>query len=331
MHPVVAAQAGDRTTLFSEAMLRLDKFTKLFPLHFSGTSSEDPRDFLDHCHEVLHNMCIVETNRVDFAAFQIIGSSRRWWRDYMLTRPPGSPTLTWDQFSQLFLGKFITVTLREEYCRQFERLQQGSMTITQYDTRFVDLARHATIFLPTERERMMRFIDGLTFTIRLQMDKETGSDISFQMFVDIARRIEGTFGRCHPPIPFHSVLEASHSTSGRRDPYVLHSRQPDYSTPSAHISAPPIQSYHRGYSARFGQLQLQQPQQQDMCFECGSIGHIRRFCPRLLGGMTQHSTRAMVLAPVALPSAQPARGSGQAARDGGQAIREGGPSIIGGG
>ena len=71
----------------------------------------------------------------------------------MLTRPAGSPALTWDQFSQLFIEKFLPITLREERRHQFERLQQGSMTVTQYETRFVDLARHAILMLPTERER----------------------------------------------------------------------------------------------------------------------------------------------------------------------------------
>ncbi|XP_070050281.1 uncharacterized protein [Nicotiana tomentosiformis] len=174
----------------SEAMLRLDKFTKLFPVHFSGSSSEDSQDFLDRCHKVLCNMGIVETNGVDFAAFQITSSARRWWRDYILTRPVGSPALTRDQFSHQFLEKLIHVTLREKYRRQFEHLQQGSMTVTLYETRFVDLARHATILLPTERERVRRFIDGLTFTLRLQMAKETGSDIPFQMTVDITRLFE---------------------------------------------------------------------------------------------------------------------------------------------
>nr|XP_016507713.1 PREDICTED: uncharacterized protein LOC107825378 [Nicotiana tabacum]XP_016507714.1 PREDICTED: uncharacterized protein LOC107825378 [Nicotiana tabacum] len=70
VQPVVMAQAGDRPALSSEAMLRLDKFTKLFLVHFSGASSKDLQDFLDHCHEVLRNMGIVETNGVDFVVFQ---------------------------------------------------------------------------------------------------------------------------------------------------------------------------------------------------------------------------------------------------------------------
>ncbi|XP_070046601.1 uncharacterized protein [Nicotiana tomentosiformis] len=222
--------------------MRLDKFTKLFPIHFSGAPFEDPQDYLDHCHEVLLNMGIVETNGVNFVVFQKTGSAKRWWRDYVLTRPYGSPSLTWDRFSQLFLEKFIPFTLREKYRRQFERLQWGGITVTQYETRFMDLARHAVVLIPTERERVRRFIDGLTFSIRLQMAKEAEDDISFQRAVDTARRIEmvrgqergpvsdkrphyfgsfsgascgvrGTFDRGHPPRPFQSALQAFHGAS----------------------------------------------------------------------------------------------------------------------
>ncbi|XP_070033004.1 uncharacterized protein [Nicotiana tomentosiformis] len=163
----------------SESLLRLDKFTKLFLVHFSGTPTEDPHDYLDCFYEVLQNTGIVESNIVDFAIFQMTGSAKRWWRDYVFTRPADSPALTWEQFSQLFLEKFVPITVREEYHRHFECLQQGSMTVSQYETRFVDLTRHSIILLPTKKERVRRFIDGLTYTIRLQMAKETGSDISF--------------------------------------------------------------------------------------------------------------------------------------------------------
>ncbi|XP_070034375.1 uncharacterized protein [Nicotiana tomentosiformis] len=176
--------------MFSEALWRLDKFTKLFPDHFSGAPSEDPQECLDNCHEVLRNMNIVETNGVDFTAFQMNGSTKKWWRDYLLTRPAGPPALTSDQFSQLFLEKFLPITLREEHRRQFERLQQSSMTVTQYETRLVDLAYHALILLPTKRERVRRFIDGLAQPIRLQMAKETGSEISFQATANVSRRVE---------------------------------------------------------------------------------------------------------------------------------------------
>ncbi|XP_070041475.1 uncharacterized protein [Nicotiana tomentosiformis] len=87
------------------------------------------------------------------ADVEITGSAKRWWRDYMLTRLAGSPAITWEQFPRLFLEKLIPITLREDYRRQFEHLQQGSMTVTQYKTHFVNLARRAHLLLPTEGKR----------------------------------------------------------------------------------------------------------------------------------------------------------------------------------
>ncbi|XP_070034758.1 uncharacterized protein [Nicotiana tomentosiformis] len=93
------------------------------------------------------------------------------------------------------------------------------MTVTQYETRFVDLARHATILLHTEKERVRRFIDGLTYTIRLQIAKETRSDISFQMTIDIARRIELVRAQERGPvsdkIPCHTGGFSNASSGGR--------------------------------------------------------------------------------------------------------------------
>lgn len=53
------------------------------------------------------------------------------------------------------------------------------MTVTLYKTRFIKLARHAIVILPTERERVRQFIDGLIQPILLQMAREVGSKISF--------------------------------------------------------------------------------------------------------------------------------------------------------
>jgi len=94
-----------------------------------------------------------------------------------------------------------------------------------------------------------RFIDGLAQPIRLQIAKETGSEIFFQAAANVARRVEmvlaqggqgsnkrprysgefsgassrgrSTFGRGHPPRPFHSALQASHGASGGRGPQIL--------------------------------------------------------------------------------------------------------------
>ncbi|XP_070057159.1 uncharacterized protein [Nicotiana tomentosiformis] len=56
--------------------------------------------------------------------------------------------------------------------------------------RFSELARHAIYLIPTERERINRFIDGLNYRPRFDLTREIASGARFDEVVDIARRLE---------------------------------------------------------------------------------------------------------------------------------------------
>lgn len=60
-----------------DELKRLDRFTKMFPHHFSGAPSEEALDFLDRYHEILRNVGLVESNEVDFTVFQMHSFAKR--------------------------------------------------------------------------------------------------------------------------------------------------------------------------------------------------------------------------------------------------------------
>ncbi|XP_070036019.1 uncharacterized protein [Nicotiana tomentosiformis] len=140
---------------------RLERFERLRPPPFSGAESDDAQGFLD-----------------------------KWWEAYKTCRLVNAAPLTWQQFSGLFLEKFVPQSCREELRRQFEQLRQGDMSVTQYEMRFLELARHAIWFIPIDREKIRRFIDGLTFRLRLLMTRERVSRATSDEVVDIACQIE---------------------------------------------------------------------------------------------------------------------------------------------
>ncbi|XP_070050865.1 uncharacterized protein [Nicotiana tomentosiformis] len=191
-------------------------------------------------------MGIVETNGVDFTVFQMTDSGKRWWRDYTLTRLVGSPAFTLEQVSQLFLEKFLPITLREDFRKQFEHLPQGSMTVTEYESRFMYLACHALLLLHTKGERVRRFIEVLTHPIRLQMAKETRSEISFQVVANVARRIEMVLTQREDKGLIRGLVSSVVSVVPRLE------AKPLFSAHSAPISAPPLQSYYSDYLAHSG-------------------------------------------------------------------------------
>ncbi|XP_070056800.1 uncharacterized protein [Nicotiana tomentosiformis] len=136
-------------------------------------------------------MGIVEVSGVVFTTFQLSGSVCRWWKIFEEGRPADATPPTWAQFAEMFLKEFVPETLRDAWRTEFERLHEGTMTVSEYAIRFSELARHAPILVPTIRERVHRFIKGLGYDIKICMDRELQTDTPFQQVVDIARKIEG--------------------------------------------------------------------------------------------------------------------------------------------
>ena len=89
------------------------RFRLMNPPTYTGDLAEDAYEFIVSCHERLHNLGLVESHGVDYTAFQMTGSAKQWWRDYISSRPAGSHPLSWTEFTQVFLSKFVPRSERE--------------------------------------------------------------------------------------------------------------------------------------------------------------------------------------------------------------------------
>ncbi|XP_070032932.1 uncharacterized protein [Nicotiana tomentosiformis] len=65
------------------------------------------------------------------------------------------------------------------------------MSETDYEARFFELAHHALMILPTEAERVRRFVAGLHTGIQATMAREVEMGTSYELVVETARGIEG--------------------------------------------------------------------------------------------------------------------------------------------
>ena len=160
------------------------------PPTYTGELTQDAYEFIVSCHERLHNLGLVESHGVDYTMFQMTGSAKQWWRDYISSKPVGSPPLSWTQFTQVFLSKLVPRSEREHKRTKFEGLQQGGMSVTKYEGKFHALDRHASMILPTEAEKVRRFVKGLIIPIRLGVSQVVASGDPFQKVVDAVKELE---------------------------------------------------------------------------------------------------------------------------------------------
>ncbi|XP_070002456.1 uncharacterized protein [Nicotiana sylvestris] len=169
---------------------RLERFGRLQPPTFSGAEGEDAQGFWDKFQQMLRTTGILESSGVAFTTFQFSGAAFTWWEAYVRRRPVGAVPLTWHEFSTLFLEKYVPRSRKEELCRQFEWLRKGDMTVSQYESRLPKLAHHGVWMVPTDRERIRRFVDGLNYHLYILMNRESVLGATFEELVNIAREIE---------------------------------------------------------------------------------------------------------------------------------------------
>ena len=67
-------------------------------------------------------------------------------------------------------AKFYTVLVQRQKEKEFMELKMsGNMTLMQYASKFTELSRFVPKFMSSERLKMRKFEEGLTFYIRNQL------------------------------------------------------------------------------------------------------------------------------------------------------------------
>ncbi|XP_070058101.1 uncharacterized protein [Nicotiana tomentosiformis] len=65
------------------------------------------------------------------------------------------------------------------------------MSVTDYEARFSELSPHALMILLTDAERVQRFVEGLHYVSQDTMSREVEMGTSYELVVELARRIKG--------------------------------------------------------------------------------------------------------------------------------------------
>ncbi|XP_070032076.1 uncharacterized protein [Nicotiana tomentosiformis] len=256
-----------------EEQNRLERFGRLKPPTFNGTESQNDQDFLDRCQRMFRT-----------AAF-------RWWQAYERSRPADAAPLSLHEFSIFFLEKFVPLNRREKLCRQFEQLHHEENASGARFDEVVDIARRLELVFSQEREereskkpRGSGGFSGVPFW---------GSPTTVGVILIYPLRWLVRFILVHYLATVHTVLARGSHIS------VLSQAQSSSRAPSVQSSSAP--GFSIGYSGSRGLIQSPPPLKDRGYYECGELGHIRRDCPHLLGGLVQQRGRATTSAPVTSP------------------------------
>ena len=165
----------------------------LKPPGFDATpSSVEPQKFLDRCEKIPTTLGLKETRGVEFTTFLFSGSPEAWWTSVLRGRQVGLPPITWLEFSPMFLDRFIPLSKQDDMRCQFNKLRQGSMTISEYEAKFTELSRYVPSLVADQREKVRRYVDGLEARYRGPVIRDVRNG-SYSGVFDTALRSESYY------------------------------------------------------------------------------------------------------------------------------------------
>ncbi|TYK01101.1 uncharacterized protein E5676_scaffold264G001280 [Cucumis melo var. makuwa] len=127
------------------------------------------------------------------------GSDAENWRS-------DARALDWQTFRGIFEDKYYPSTYYEAKRDEFLGLKQGSLSVAEYERKYIELSRYVDVIVASESNRCRRFERGLCFEIRTPITA-IAKWTNFSQLVDTALRVEQNI------IDEKSIVELSRGTS----------------------------------------------------------------------------------------------------------------------
>jgi hypothetical protein len=158
------------------------------PLTFA--SSLDPLhadDWLKSMEKMLNIAQCSDREKVLYASGHLTGPTPDWWDSYTAAHDVAD-TITWEEFATQFKNSHIPAGLMKIKRKEFLSLKQGSMSVSEYCDRFIQLSRYAPDEVAEDERKQEHFIEGLNGPLQYALVAHTFP--SFQRLLDKALAIE---------------------------------------------------------------------------------------------------------------------------------------------
>jgi hypothetical protein len=230
-----------------------------------------------------------DSSKAHFAAQQLHGAARIWWDNYCAMQADGH-VISWEEFWNAFRAHHILEGLMERKLNEFLALTQGTRTVLQYAQAFNHLCQYAGYHADSDTKKQDRFRRGLSTKLkeRLNLVKEntfselvnmtlTQEDCITAQRAEKKRRIStGPAGV--QPSRCRFVQNAPPRAPQRNAPLGRLVFRPPQQQGGYRTPVPPQQPQQLGPQPNV--QQVQQRSSTYRCFNCESVDHFIRDCPR---------------------------------------------------
>ncbi|MQL82005.1 hypothetical protein Taro_014475 [Colocasia esculenta] len=149
----------------------MERFRRMTPPFFKGES--DPilaESWLRETEKIFRAIRCAEVERVTLATYMLQERADVWWSSVLRTQfGDGAMEVAWAEFVHLFRAKYIPEHVQDRMEQEFLTLTQGSMSVLEYEARFVELSKYVPHIVANERRKVKKFIMGLKPSLRMRL------------------------------------------------------------------------------------------------------------------------------------------------------------------
>ncbi|MQL79306.1 hypothetical protein Taro_011744 [Colocasia esculenta] len=149
----------------------MEMLRRMTPPFFNGES--DPilaKSGLRETEKIFRAIRCAEEERVTLASYMLQERADVWWSSVLRTQfGDRSMEVAWIEFVRLFKAKYIPEHVQDHIEQEFLTLTQGSMSVLEYEARFVELSKYAPHIEADERRKVKKFIMGLKSSLRTRL------------------------------------------------------------------------------------------------------------------------------------------------------------------
>jgi hypothetical protein len=137
--------------------------------------------------KMLNIVQCTDREKVLYASSRLEGTATDWWDAYTAAHDTPN-TITWQEFWNKFREQHIPKGLMKLKKQEFLALKQGSMSMSEYQDKFIQLSRYTLADVANDKEKQDHFRDGLIGPIKYKLMVHTFEN--FQKMVDNAIMVE---------------------------------------------------------------------------------------------------------------------------------------------
>jgi hypothetical protein len=143
----------------------------------------DAKDWLRTVERELHTAQCDDREKVLYGPRLLRGAAQSWWESYLATHA-NPDTITWEEFRGSFRQYHVPAGLMTVKKDEFLALKQGSLSVSEYRDKFLQLSRYAPEDVNTDTKRQYHFLRGFVDPLQYQLMNHTF--LTFQHLIDRA-------------------------------------------------------------------------------------------------------------------------------------------------